>query len=243
MYLSRCEINPNRRGAKHLLGNPQAMHAAVLACFPRSLSAENGRVLWRVDHSENGVFLYVTSQLEPDFTVIQEQAGWLDARTAVAKSYDRFLDSLQDGQFFHFRLSANPVWSVPKRVRNAPHEEPRGKVKAHVTTTQQENWLIQRAPNLGFEICVNSEGLDGDITLADEEVPRVLSVVGNRTWTFTKGREEERRRVTLQMVTFEGVLQVTDADRLRETLVNGIGRGKAYGCGLLTLVPFTGGRV
>ncbi len=69
MYLSRCEINPNRRGAKHLLGNPQAMHAAVLSCFPGSLSAEIGRVLLRVDHRDHGVFLFVSSGLEPDFTV------------------------------------------------------------------------------------------------------------------------------------------------------------------------------
>lgn len=237
MYLSRCEINPSRRGAKHLLGSPQAMHAAVLSCFPRSLSAENGRVLWRVDQSENGVFLYVTSGLEPDFTVIQEQAGWPDVRTALAKPYDRFLDALQEGQFYHFRLSANPVRGVPRTG------ETRGKVQAHVTTAQREKWLVERAAELGFEICVNPQAVESGIEKPDEEIPRILSVVGSRKWLFEKGRDDQRHRVTLQMVTFEGVLQVTDSARLRETLVNGIGRGKAYGCGLMTLVPFTGGAV
>lgn len=237
MYLSRCEINPNRRGAKHLLGNPQAMHAAVLSCFPRSLSAENGRVLWRVDQSESGVFLYVTSGLEPDFTVIQEQAGWPDARTALAKPYDRFLDALQEGQFYHFRLSANPVRGIPRTG------ETRGKVRAHVTTAQREKWLVQRSAELGFEICINPHALDSESEKSDEEIPRLLSVVGSRKWLFDKGREDQRHRVTLQMVTFEGVLQVTDSSRLRETLVGGVGRGKAYGCGLMTLVPFTGGVV
>ena len=36
-------------------------------------------------------------------------------------------------------------------------------------------------------------------------------------------------------VVFEGVLTVTDADAFRNALVNGIGREKAYGMGLLTI--------
>ncbi|MBR7005526.1 MAG: type I-E CRISPR-associated protein Cas6/Cse3/CasE [Candidatus Methanomethylophilaceae archaeon] len=31
------------------------------------------------------------------------------------------------------------------------------------------------------------------------------------------------------------MLKVTDADRFRESMVNGIGRAKAYGCGMLTV--------
>ena len=41
--------------------------------------------------------------------------------------------------------------------------------------------------------------------------------------------------MTLALATFEGVLEVTDPDALRHGLVHGIGRGKAYGCGLMTL--------
>ena len=37
-------------------------------------------------------------------------------------------------------------------------------------------------------------------------------------------------------VTFEGILTVTDAARFRETLTQGLGRGKAYGNGLMTVV-------
>ena len=45
------------------------------------------------------------------------------------------------------------------------------------------------------------------------------------------------RPVSLLAVTYEGVLQVTDADLFRQTLTRGIGRGKAYGQGLLTVLP------
>jgi CRISPR system Cascade subunit CasE len=43
--------------------------------------------------------------------------------------------------------------------------------------------------------------------------------------------------VTFASVRFEGVLEVRDADRFREALANGIGPGKAYGFGLLSIAP------
>lgn len=41
--------------------------------------------------------------------------------------------------------------------------------------------------------------------------------------------------VTLGTAVFEGQLRVADVKRLREALMSGIGRAKAYGCGLMTL--------
>ena len=40
----------------------------------------------------------------------------------------------------------------------------------------------------------------------------------------------------LREATYEGVLTVTDVDKFKELLCNGIGRGKAYGMGLLTVM-------
>ena len=44
------------------------------------------------------------------------------------------------------------------------------------------------------------------------------------------------RPVTLLAVTYEGVLQVTDAEQFRAMLCQGMGRGKAYGLGLMTVM-------
>lgn len=43
--------------------------------------------------------------------------------------------------------------------------------------------------------------------------------------------------MTFHAVRFEGYLQVTDGDRFREILKNGLGSAKAYGFGLLSLAP------
>lgn len=37
-------------------------------------------------------------------------------------------------------------------------------------------------------------------------------------------------------MTYEGILKVCDEEKFKELLVAGIGRGKAYGMGLLTIV-------
>lgn len=46
--------------------------------------------------------------------------------------------------------------------------------------------------------------------------------------------------MTLQEVTFEGVLTVKDPEIFKETLISGFGRGKAYGMGLMTLMSYAG---
>lgn len=47
---------------------------------------------------------------------------------------------------------------------------------------------------------------------------------------------EEEFTVTLLAVTYEGILQVTDPEQFRALLCQGMGRGKAYGLGLMTVM-------
>lgn len=39
----------------------------------------------------------------------------------------------------------------------------------------------------------------------------------------------------LLSVTYEGILKVTDAEKFQKILIEGIGRGKAFGMGMLTI--------
>ena len=48
--------------------------------------------------------------------------------------------------------------------------------------------------------------------------------------------EVAARKVAVKKVTYEGVLQVTDPEQFRALLCQGMGRGKAYGLGLMTVM-------
>lgn len=49
-----------------------------------------------------------------------------------------------------------------------------------------------------------------------------------------KGR---RRDISFHQIDYEGVLTVTDAEKLKDALFIGVGKAKAYGCGLLLVRP------
>ncbi|SNR83717.1 CRISPR-associated protein, Cse3 family [Haloechinothrix alba] len=229
MFLTKMPLNPRRRGARKLLSSPQAMHAAVLAGFADARPTEEGRVLWRLDtYNQHRIVLYVASPDKPDFSHVAEQAGWPTTEAWDVRALDGLLDSLRNGQRWQFRLTANPVRSAR---RDGWRET---KPLAHVTVAQQQQWLLDRTDRLGFRITDTEhrapEGEDG---------PPDLAVVDRETHRF----QRNGHRVTVSTATFQGQLEVTDPEALRTTLTFGVGRAKAYGCGLLTLAkPAAQGR-
>ncbi len=82
-------------------------------------------------------------------------------------------------------------------------------------------WLIDRSASHGFKILDNEAG-QSDVVVKERHKEQ-----------FKRGDAT----VTLVTAVFEGHLEVTDADLFRETLCQGIGRAKGFGCGLLTVAP------
>jgi CRISPR system Cascade subunit CasE len=145
--------------------------------------------------------------------------------------YGRFLDQIEVGRQYVFRLKANPVRSTKEGV--APRR--RGRVVNVGSRAQQEEWLMGRAASLGFVVPEDPADLrsDAGVVLARKN----LVLTGRETLRFNKLASGERLNVTLATAQFDGLLEVTDAVALRKALRQGIGRGKAYGCGLMTLAP------
>lgn len=229
---SSIPLNPQKRGGRRLLSNPQAMHAAVRACFPPDLDESAARVLWRVDRVEQAFTLYIVGPEPPDLDVVGDQAGW-PSRPGRTADYAPLLDGLRPGLERSFRLTANPVRSLPAQGTR------RGKVVPHVTVAQQQEWLVQKAGSCGFELRTTATGARDDGV--DLDVPDV-TVTRREDLSFSRRSEDgdSTGRVTLRTATFDGSLRVTDASALRHALTHGIGRARAYGCGLLTLARIPG---
>lgn len=210
MYLTRFEINRARRDTRRLRSSLQSMHAAVLASFPADDT--DGRVLWRTDDTGKALYLYISSTTKPDLTHLAEQIGWPTRPVWDTRDCLPMLNALAVGQRWGFRLTANPT-----HIGRMPDGSKRR--FGHVTVTQQTQWLLDRTKRLGFRIAPTAAG-DDDVLIAN----RI-------THTFNR----QGATITLSIATFDGHLDITDPAPFREALVNGIGRSKAYGCGLMTL--------
>ncbi len=243
MYLARMALNPTRRQTTRLLGSSQSMHALVMgSCGPDAGTAgpSGERVLWRVDESAGRrIDLYVLSPHEPDLTGAVEQAGWPTAHAWDCRPYTPLLERLSVGQRWRFRLTANPVRS--KSV--AGQTGSRGRVVPHLTRRHQAEWFLSHTTGWGFEVPTNS--LEYDVQTPDGDtghvVPDQLAISKHDVASFDRHTETshgpQSNRVQITRVTYDGVLEVADADALRRSLVHGMGRAKAYGCGLMTLAP------
>lgn len=243
-YLSRIWLNPLRTGAQALLRNPEKMHAAVLGGLARQPVTE--RVLWRLEASERHradlryrAELLVLTESRPSWEHLVEQASWpgADEPQALVRDYQPLLDRLQTGREFAFRLRANPVSATRtptnpsvSQKEHLAQERPRGVRVPHRTAAHQLTWLTTRVDRWGF-------------TLLDTDAGPAVGLSARERLTFPKkARDGEAKghRVVLSTATFDGALRVTDPEQARRTLLQGVGPGKAYGCGLLTLAPLSG---
>jgi len=221
MFLTRFTIDPTRRGARKLLASPQAMHAAVRAAFPSPEDYERPgvRTLWRLDTKAGGdIHLYLASPGRPDLAHLVDQAGRATEEAWTTRPYAGLLASLRIGQRWTFRLTANPTHSG-RKTPEAKDTQRFGRLRAD----EQVQWLMNRSARHGFTVATQQDGQPN------------LTLHRRQTLSFRRGLHT----VTLTTATYDGVLDVTDADAFRRALTGGIGHAKAYGCGLLTIAAAT----
>ena len=167
------------------------------------------RNLWRIDRLKDDMYLLIVSAEKPDLSKIAVQFGF-DNDCGELREYDRLLNRIETGSNWHFRLTANPVHSIQGGKR-------RGKIVAHTSERYQLEWLENQAVKRGFRI------------------PPDGAYITESNWKiFSKG--DSNQKVRILEVVFEGDLCVENADIFKNTLINGIGREKVYGMGMLTVV-------
>lgn len=241
MYLTRITLSPTAFRARHLLGSPQNLHAALAASFPVSgdKNADGSpveRILWRLDHSttQPEPVLFVASPAGPDMNEAAERITTPDR--IVTKHYAPVLAAVAAGDVYSFRLAANPT---RYQRRDTKTEAANGHIHTHDRVPlhrhdQQVDWLARKLSDAGAEPRLTTGG--NDTGVAD------VIVDGERSYTFTRHDPNRQRRAaaTVKRVDFKGHLTVTDPARFRAALTHGIGPAKGYGCGLLTIArPLT----
>ncbi|WP_117214283.1 type I-E CRISPR-associated protein Cas6/Cse3/CasE [Allorhizocola rhizosphaerae] len=228
MYLSKLLINVYSREFRRDHADIRQMHRTVMSGYrglPNDTPARQSQaILWRLDTMHRGFVQYVQSLGKPDWS--QLPADYL-LEPAQVRSLQPVLDAIAPGRRFAFRLVANPVRDI-LRPTGQPTAEPRKRAHqikvARRDPQEQLEWLIRKGEHHGFVIPTASSGRP------DAAPSPCLPLKSQK-------RAEDRGPITIEPVRFEGHLIVTDAPTFTDAVCTGIGRGKAYGCGLLSLAP------
>lgn len=227
-FLSRLVLEPRSRDVQKDLADVQRLHSRVMSGFPSGQEGARQKfgVLFRVDGGA-GVVLLVQSRVRPtwDLPTGYLAADWLDASapTVATTSLEGLFARCGEGAQLRFRLRANPTRFIDSKT--GEDGKRRGKRVPLRKEESRLGWLQRKASDGGFVV--------EDVRQADEvAVPDVVQQEPGvvRGW-------RDGRRITLEGVVFEGRLRVQDAGRFRTTLLEGVGRGRAYGFGLLSVAP------
>lgn len=185
-----------------------ALHGAI----EREFSGERDDHLWRLDVQPYGPssLLLLSEKIPETGTVVRQ---FSPGGQWESKPYSSYISSIKNGERLAFTLTACPTKSVAQPHTNG--KKPRGKVCAITDRTGWAAWLEERSTRLGF-------ALDGELLIRPCD-------------KITVEKKKENRRFFLCPVRYDGALTVTDKDRFRDTLITGIGRGRAYGMGMMTV--------
>lgn len=209
MYLSQVEIDTNNRYKIRDLTHLGAYHNWVEQSFPKEISIkERSRKLWRIDQLGGKQYLLIVSPEKPNLQLLEKYGVEGSGRS---KNYDGFLNSLNNGAQVQFKVVLNPV------VAKKQEGKKRGQIKPYLSEENQLKFLLERSEKNGF--LLNS----GDFFITE------------RGFEVLKKNHEKDLR--LSKVTYEGVLSIKDLDVFKNTLTKGFGKKKAYGFGMMTVIP------
>lgn len=231
MYLARGALNPASREVQRDLASPVALHQTLMRAFPDGLGDEPRKslgLLYRVEQTPRALVLFVQSVARPDFTRLPfgyflavegdlDLALASDGENPRVRAIDDERARISVGERFVFRLRANATRKID--TKSGPDGARRNGKRVPVRGDEARlAWLARKGSASGFRV-VNA---------------RVLETGAER------GRSHERT-LTFAGATFDGVLEVTDAEAFRKALAEGIGPAKAFGFGLLSIqrVPAT----
>ena len=238
MYLSRLVLDTRSRQVLHDLGDCQDLHRTLLRAFPQAPDGAGGRehagLLFRLEPDQTPPVVLAQSRLAPDWSLLPGR--YLREGGAAVKVFAA-LDGLAAGMHLRFRVRANPTHAAPPPGTEGQFG--RGKrrsllfgpaVSGDGLTGEQRclAWLARKGAESGFDLAA----VPGNAAVPDV---RVAIEDRLRGWRRDPHEDGARRQLTLSTVLFEGRLLVRDAAALREAVAHGIGPGKAYGCGLLSL--------
>lgn len=241
-YLSRLMLNQACRSVRRDIADCQQMHRTVMRGFPNDLDSRGGArasagVLYRLEYDgkTGAPRLLVQSGVAPDWSRLPD--GYLrepesDMENPACKDVSAAYAQFGEGDVLVFKFAANPTRKVGTSVKSGRESGgPKCNGRRVFITGEEDQlrWLARKATEAGFELLTLGAVADEtiDVQALNE---RVAS--GRRRPVDGEDATED---LVLKCCTFTGRLRIVDKLRFGDALAHGIGSGKAYGFGLLSV--------
>lgn len=149
---------------------------------------------------------------EPGRPVILVQSDLMPRWDALPYGYTTNVETRSIDALFH---QMQPGQALTFRLRANPTRKENGKRYFLKDQVAQRAWLERKAEAAGFRV----------VTLEPSRYSRL------------NGYKKDCRPIVLGTVMFQGILAIHQPDRFINALRVGIGTGRAYGCGMLSIAP------
>ena len=193
---------------------PYAIHQWLWQLFPNQ---EKRCFLFREERIGKGYQYYLLSEIAP---LTNHELFLVETKPYQPK--------LTVGMKLIFSLRANPVvFKNGKRsdvMMNAKYLAKQQGLDNEIKIRQNEaaiNWLIKQSESRGFSLST-TDGQQLDCTVIKYTQEQFI-------------KKSNFKPITYSSVDYQGVLTVTDVDLFLNTIYQGVGKSKGFGCGLFLL--------
>ncbi|MFJ5677711.1 type I-E CRISPR-associated protein Cas6/Cse3/CasE [Streptomyces sp. NPDC093097] len=220
-WLTQLRLNTRNRATLRDLRNGNQLHRTLMRLVPDGLGDQAraaGGLLYRLEEADTGITVLAQTRQQP--LIDRIDPGY--ARVAV-KDMAGFLARLHEGLHIQYRIAANAVVQYGsladrERARTRLKLDRLPPARRALTGEDADDWWYTRAARNGLNIH----------TLAPSTGPSIDVVREHQ------GRDVAHRHA---ITVFQGDATITDPDMVRAAILNGIGRGRSFGAGLLSLAP------
>lgn len=210
--LTKIVANPSHQHVRQDLRDVQRMHHVLttLACPPDFGPSSRAAASLLYRVEHTATGLHILMQ-----STTQPDPARLTSGYAIAATTDLgpLLDHLDTGMHVRYRIIANPTKCSS---RGSGHRGERRPLAGDEAVT----WWERKANNSGLQ-------------LDNIENTTHAKLTGNRS------KNGQSVRLTITTTTFEGTAHITEPAAVQDAILTGIGRARAYGCGLLSLAPLS----
>ncbi|MDL4770746.1 type I-E CRISPR-associated protein Cas6/Cse3/CasE [Actinomadura xylanilytica] len=208
LWITQIAPDPRHRAVHGDLRDVVKLHQRIMSLFPDDLGPEARR---------QAAALFRLEEQPAGFTILVQSTiepalqhlpdAYGAART---KNLTPLLDGLREGANVHYRITANATRKLGKNTTAG-----RPKQVVPLNGADADQWWQRQADTAGLVLHSMYSSPLGQVT----------------------GKRGDNTRLTHARTRFDGTATVTDPKMLLERIRTGIGRGKSFGCGLLTIAP------